>query len=66
MDERDESREGPLKSEELARDEWRDDEPGLKERDAPGHTLPESERDASGSEGGSRTGAISGTILPPD
>lgn len=66
MDGRESSKEGPLSSEELARDEWRDDEPRLKESDAPGHTLPESERDPGSSNGGSRTGAVSGTILPPD
>lgn len=66
MVDRHEDREGPLTSEELARDEWRDEEPGLNERDAPGHTLPESERPGTSTDASERSGAVSGTILPPD
>jgi hypothetical protein len=59
--------EGPLSSEALKRDEWRDGATRLCPEDAPGHSLPESEGDRA-SEGGDRqpSGGISGTILPPD
>ena len=60
--------EGPLKSEALARDEWRgEDERLLSKRDAPGHTLPESEAGPEPDEdGGEGPSPIAGTILPPD
>jgi hypothetical protein len=59
---------GPLKAEALARDKWRgNDDTFLRQEDAPGHTLPESERDrATDENAGRRSGAVSGTILPPD
>ena len=62
----DENKDGPLSSEALARDEWRGAAPSLEERDAPGHTLPESERDSTFGEEEGRTGAVTGTVLPPD
>ena len=57
----------PLSSEALKRDEWRDGGASLSREDAPGHTLPESERDASEpeSDAPSRSG-LAGTIIPPD
>lgn len=57
--------EGPLKAEALARDEWREGETVLDEGDAPGHTLPESERDRARmkSPGG---GGSAGPMGPPD
>ncbi len=60
--------EGPLSSEALKRDEWRDDDALLESKDAPGHTLPESERGAGAGdgEGARRPRGIAGTILPPD
>ena len=66
MAEDDESKDGPLSSEALARDEWRGGAPNVKERDAPAHTLPASERDSTAGEEGGRTGAVTGTVLPPD
>ncbi len=62
-----EGSEGPLSSEALKRDEWREGATELTEEDAQGHTLPESERGAASS-GSGRTGSdgIAGTILPPD
>ncbi len=59
--------EGPLSAEALKRDEWRGEETILREEDASGHTLPESERDRA-TQGGGQTGsgAVAGTILPPD
>ena len=59
---------GPLKSEALARDEWRgEDKRTLSKSDAPGHSLPESEAavkaDGDGAEG---PNPIAGTMLPPD
>jgi hypothetical protein len=68
MDDHD-NKEGPLKAEALARDTWRGDGGTfLDESDAPGHTLPESERDRAtqGGSGKKGSGAVSGTILPPD
>jgi hypothetical protein len=68
MDE-DNQEEGPLKAEALARDKWRGDGGTfLDEKDAPGHTLPESERDRAtrGGSGRKGSGAVAGTILPPD
>jgi hypothetical protein len=57
--------EEPLKAEALARGKWRSDGATLKEADAPGHTLPESESDeAGGQETGSRSPLD--TIRPPD
>lgn len=66
MDDR-KAKDDPLKAEARAREKWRDDDALLREGDAPGHSLPESERD-SGAGGGSggAGGAVSGTILPPD
>jgi hypothetical protein len=68
MDGKREEGKGPLSSEELERDEWRGGETRLSQKDAPGHTLPESERDGAGQEGsdGERPGLVSTTILPPD
>jgi hypothetical protein len=68
MNETREEGEGPLSSEELERDEWRRGETRLSQKDAPGHTLPESERDGTVQEGGDgeRPGLVSSTILPPD
>ena len=68
MDDRKEDGEGPLSSEALKRDEWRGGETQLRQKDAPGHTLPESERDGAAQEGGDgeRPGLVSSTILPPD
>lgn len=59
--------EGPLSSEALKRDEWRGGGTRLSQKDAPGHILPESESDGA-TEGTSqeRSGALPGTILPPD
>ncbi len=62
-----EGSEGPLSSEALKRDEWREGATELSEEDAPGHTLPESERGAASSGSGRKgSGAVAGTILPPD
>ncbi len=59
--------EGPLSSEALKRDEWREGGTSLSDKDAPGHTLPESERDAASTGSGHKgSGAVAGTILPPD
>lgn len=59
--------EGPLSSEALKRDEWRGGETILHEEEASGHTVPESERDrATQGEGRKGSGALSGTLLPPD
>ena len=59
--------EGPLSSEALKRDEWRGGGTRLRKEDAPGHTLPESERDvATEADGRQSSSGISGTILPPD
>jgi hypothetical protein len=68
MDDRKEEAKGPLSSEELERDEWRGGETRLTQKDAPGHTLPESERDGAVQEGGDseRPGLVSSTPLPPD
>jgi len=58
--------EGPLSSEELARDEWREDRGRVSEADAPGHTLPASEADAEQEGGADGPKPIGGTMLPPD
>lgn len=62
--------EGPLKAEALARDEWRGGETFLDESDAPGHTLPESERDRARLKGGGGDqgsgGGTAGIVPPPD
>ena len=59
--------EGPLSSEALKRDEWRGGETIVQKEDASGHTLAASERDAGAEdEGGQSSGALAGTILPPD
>lgn len=55
----------PLASEALARDEWRKGETLLDQDDAPGHTLPESERDRATDQGGGGSGG-SVPIMPPD
>lgn len=63
----DEKEEGPLSAEALARDAWRGDAAELKPGDAPGHSLPESERtgiEEEGEQSGPRP--FSGTMLPPD
>ncbi len=59
--------ERPLGAETLKRDEWRGDATTLEQKDAPGHTLPEIERDEA-TDGGAQqgSGAVAGTILPPD
>jgi hypothetical protein len=58
------SGEGPLSSEQLKRDEWRDED-GTP--NAPGHTLPESERGVDDDDiAGNRPNPIGGTMLPPD
>ena len=63
----DKEEKGPLSSEALARDEWRGDATELKNGDAPGHTLPESEgKDAGDESGGGGPRPFSGTMLPPD
>jgi hypothetical protein len=56
---------GPLQSEQLERDKWREGETLLDEDDAPGHTLPESERDRAKDDQERRTGSIT-PIIPPD
>ena len=57
----------PLEAEALKRDDWRGGATKLSQGDAPGHTLPESERDRAVEDGAQEgSGAISGTILPPD
>jgi hypothetical protein len=68
MDDKREEGEGPLSSEALKRDEWRGGETSLDPKDAPGHTLPESERNKAAQDGGGdqRPGLVSTTILPPD
>ncbi len=67
MDDRKRTEEGPLSSEELAQDEWRDGGTYLEESDAPGHTLPESERDRARMKPGSGDDTSApGTIFPPD
>lgn len=65
-DRRDEERDGPLSSEALKRDEWRGGAASLAQEDAPGHTLPESERDAADTGEGNRPNPLGGTMLPPD
>ena len=63
----DDDSEGPLSSEALMREDWRGGERLLKEEDAPGHTLPESESDsAAQASDGKDTSAFPSTILPPD
>ncbi len=60
----DEKEDSALKAEAAKREEWRGGA-SVNEGDAPGHTLPESERDQTQSaEGGS--GGVPGTIRPPD
>ena len=67
MQDKKEDREGPLSSEAAARDDWRGGEASLSPRDAPGHSLPESERDsAADQDAGRSSGPIPGTIFPPD
>lgn len=67
MDDKRDEDEGPLSSEALERDEWRGEETRLNEGDAPGHTLPESERDRATEGGGGKSSrSVAGTILPPD
>lgn len=56
--------EAPLSSEALKRDEWRGDATVVREADASGHTIPESERGPE-DEGGT-TGSGAATMLPPD
>ena len=55
----------PLKAEAAKREEWRGGATRVGNKDAPGHTLPESE---SGSAGGADqpSGAVTDTIRPPD
>ena len=58
--------EGPISSEQMKREGWRENEAMLHDDDAPGHTLPESERDRTDlgeTKGASRPPQ---TILPPD
>lgn len=57
--------EGALSSEALARDKWRGGVT-VEQSDAPGHTLPESERSSGDDEAAQRSGAVGATILPPD
>lgn len=58
--------EGPLSSEELEED-LTEGGASLSEEDAPRHTIPDSERDTAGAEGGvAGPRPISGTMLPPD
>lgn len=60
---------GPLKSEALARDEWRGEGDRMLSKDnARGHTLPESEAGPGAHEEDGRDGPnpIAGTMLPPD
>ena len=71
MDQRnhDDDGKGPLKSEALARDEWRGEEDRtLSKGEAPGHTLPESEAGPGADDEGGGNGPkpIAGTMLPPD
>ncbi len=68
MDRKDEGEEGPLSSEALKRDEWRGDAASLRPKDAPGHTLPESERglEDPDEDGSDRLNPLAGTMLPPD
>ena len=71
MDHRDyhDNEERPLKSEALARDQWRGDEDRtLSKSEAPGHTLPESEAGPGADDEDGRDGPnpIAGTMLPPD
>ena len=56
------------RSGEAKRDEWREGGTRLRPEDAPGHTLPESERDPAGSDDVDRGGGGSapGTMPPPD
>lgn len=59
-------KEQPLASEQAKRNDWREGETILEEKDANGHGLPESERDRATSRGGkSRTGP-GGAVPPPD
>jgi hypothetical protein len=58
------SGEGPLSSKELERD-LTDGGATLPQEVAPGHLLPESERDPTET-GSGRSGGVAGTILPPD
>ena len=60
------SQKDPLEAEAKKREEWRGGETSLGRYDAPGHTLPESERDGAADAGSDARGAVSGTILPPD
>jgi hypothetical protein len=62
---RDREGEGPLSSDELKRDEWRDG--GAPKPEARGHTLPASEGgDADEASDSDRPNLIAGTMLPPD
>jgi hypothetical protein len=65
MMDRDKEGEGPLSSDELKRDEWRDG--GAPKPQARGHTLPASEGgDADEASDSDRPNPIAGTMLPPD
>ena len=64
MDDRSEN-EGPIKSEQLERDKWREGETFIDQDDAPGHTLPESERDRGKDDQGRQGGSIT-PVIPPD
>ena len=67
MPDKKEAEEGPLSSEALKRDEWRGEERRLKPKDAPGHTLPESEQDLHDlGERAEGPNPMAGTMLPPD
>ena len=68
MDRKADEGEGPLSSEALKRDEWRGGATELKPEDAPGHTLPESERGAADPDDDRADGPnpLGGTMLPAD
>jgi hypothetical protein len=58
--------EEPLSSEALKRDEWRGGATVVREEDASGHTIPASESDPGSEDGQKGSGAVAGTIRPPD
>lgn len=55
----------PISSEQMEREGWRDEGTLIDESEAPGHTLPESERDRA-TIGGADKSATPTTMPPPD
>ncbi|WP_324749861.1 hypothetical protein SH591_15470 [Sphingomonas sp. LY54] len=55
----------PLESEQIHRDKWRGGETLIPSSDAPGHTLPESERDRATEPDEERSDRASPDVIPP-